>query len=90
MENNTLHLVLKYKWYDMIASGIKKEEYRDMKPYWEKQIWNRRTEIKYVVFHRGYSSTTTTKAVEDIVESTGRPEWGAEKNKKYYTLKLLD
>ena len=26
----TLHLVLKSKWYDMIASGEKKEEYREL------------------------------------------------------------
>ena len=90
MYNNTLHLVLKHRWYDMIAAGIKREEYRDMKPCWEKQIWNKREEIRYVTFHRGYTNTTITKAVEDIVESTGRLEWGAEKNKKYYTIKLLD
>ena len=30
----TLHLVLKSKWYDMIDSGIKTEEYRQIKPYW--------------------------------------------------------
>lgn len=28
--NKTLHLVLKRKWWDMIASGEKKEEYRDI------------------------------------------------------------
>lgn len=28
-----LKLVLKKKWYDMIASGIKKEEYRDATEY---------------------------------------------------------
>ena len=26
----TLHLVLKHKWYDMIESGEKKEEYREI------------------------------------------------------------
>ena len=31
---NILHLTLKKKWYDMIASGEKKEEYREIKPYW--------------------------------------------------------
>lgn len=31
---DTLHLVLKSKWYDMIDSGIKTEEYRQIKPYW--------------------------------------------------------
>jgi hypothetical protein len=29
-----LHLTLKKKWFDMIASGEKKEEYRDWKRYW--------------------------------------------------------
>lgn len=29
-----LHLALKKKWFDMIASGEKKEEYREIKPYW--------------------------------------------------------
>ena len=31
---NVLHLTLKKKWFDMIASGEKKEEYRECKPYW--------------------------------------------------------
>lgn len=30
----TLHLTLKKKWFDMIASGEKTEEYREIKPYW--------------------------------------------------------
>ena len=29
-----LHLVLKKQWYDMIEFGEKKEEYREIKPYW--------------------------------------------------------
>lgn len=29
-----LHLTLKKKWFDMIASGEKKEEYREVKDYW--------------------------------------------------------
>ena len=29
-----LHLVLIGKWYDMIASGEKTEEYRALTPYW--------------------------------------------------------
>ena len=35
---NTLHLVLKGKWYDMIESGEKTEEYREIKHYWVKRI----------------------------------------------------
>jgi len=33
-----LNLTLKKKWYDMIASGEKKEEYREIKPYWIKRF----------------------------------------------------
>lgn len=35
-----LHLTLKKKWFDMIASGEKKEEYRELKPYWAKRLAN--------------------------------------------------
>jgi hypothetical protein len=34
----TLHLTLKKKWFDMIASGEKKEEYREIKPYWASRL----------------------------------------------------
>lgn len=30
----TLKLTLKKQWFDMILSGEKKEEYREVKPYW--------------------------------------------------------
>lgn len=30
----TLHLPLKKEWYNMIESGVKTEEYREIKPYW--------------------------------------------------------
>ena len=33
--SKVLHLTLKKKWFDMIASGEKKEEYREIKEYWE-------------------------------------------------------
>lgn len=34
MKPKVLHLTLKKKWFDMIASGEKVEEYREIKPYW--------------------------------------------------------
>ena len=34
----TLDLVLKKQWYDMIDSGEKTEEYREIKPYWIKRL----------------------------------------------------
>ncbi len=33
-----LDLILKSKWYDMIDSGEKTEEYRQFKPYWIKRL----------------------------------------------------
>lgn len=33
-----LHLVLKSKWYDMIESGEKPEEYRAFNAYWKKRL----------------------------------------------------
>ena len=33
-----LHLPLKRKWYQLIKSGAKPEEYRDTTPYWMKRI----------------------------------------------------
>ena len=36
---NTLHLILKRKWYDMIVSGEKPEEYREKKAYWANRFF---------------------------------------------------
>lgn len=36
--DKNLFLVLKSEWYDMIESGRKKEEYREIKPYWIKRL----------------------------------------------------
>lgn len=33
-----LHLTLKKHWFDMIASGEKTEEYREIKPYWFRRL----------------------------------------------------
>lgn len=34
IEMKTLTLSLKKQWFDMIKSGVKKEEYRDANYYW--------------------------------------------------------
>lgn len=40
-----LDLVLKHKWYDMIESGEKKEEYREDKAYWIKRLTDLNTDF---------------------------------------------
>lgn len=101
----TLHLILKRKWYDMIASGEKKEEYRKITSYWMKRLCDNVTcnfnvgtgEIKVqgeiknfdtVCFHRGYTETTMSFEIKNIVTDTGIPEWGAEPGKQYFVIKL--
>lgn len=46
-----LNLVLKHKWYDMIAGGEKKEEYREIKPYWEKRLFDYKGPFAYYKEH---------------------------------------
>lgn len=36
--NTTLYLSLKKEWYNMIESGIKTEEYREIKDFWCKRL----------------------------------------------------
>lgn len=80
-----LHLVLKKRWYDMIASGVKTEEYREIKPYWSYRLFKGYT---HVCFHLGYTATTILFPIIEIAEDTGKEEWGAEKGKTYYVIKL--
>lgn len=35
-----LHLTLKKKWFDLIAAGEKREEYREIKTYWIDRLLN--------------------------------------------------
>lgn len=35
---DTITLTLHKKWFDMILSGVKTEEYRDIKPYWIRRL----------------------------------------------------
>ena len=55
-----LPLVLKGKWFDMIASGEKREEYRLPTLYWRKRLhnWDRKftgNTTPVVEFRRGYA-----------------------------------
>lgn len=34
MKKNTLHLILKKEWFEMIERDEKREEYRERSPYW--------------------------------------------------------
>lgn len=44
-----LHLNLKKKWFDMILSGEKKEEYRDMSEYWKRIFQDHSDKFKMLI-----------------------------------------
>lgn len=48
MHKKILRLTLKGIWYDMIAAGTKTEEYREIKPYWEKRLLDYKALSDYV------------------------------------------
>lgn len=45
-QGNTLHLNLHRKWFDMILSGEKKEEYRQMNSYWESRLIDKNKQLR--------------------------------------------
>jgi ASC-1-like (ASCH) protein len=59
-----VHLVLKYKWFDLIASGHKKIEHRNVTERWWKMLVENIPDA--IVFHRGYTSTTILKNVTHV------------------------
>lgn len=40
MKKKVLRLILKRKWYNLIAIGAKREEYREIKEYWLKRLFD--------------------------------------------------
>lgn len=73
-----LHLTLKKKWFDMIASGEKTEEYREIKPYWEKRLKFGHN-YDAVSFRNGYSKCAPHLMIEckGIFTGHGVLAWGA-------------
>lgn len=47
-----LELPLKKEWYDMIECGEKREEYREVKPYWEKRLLDYKRLMQYFIDNR--------------------------------------
>jgi hypothetical protein len=91
-ELKNLHLTLKKKWFDMIASGIKKEEYREIKPYWNRRLGRHGTDFVYgvVIFKNGYSRTAPTMAFVINRITTGLPRivWTDQPLKECYIIEL--
>jgi len=57
-----LYLTLKKKWFDLIASGEKTKEFRDIKPYWTIRLLNK--EFDEIHFKNGYNKDSPFMRVE--------------------------
>lgn len=75
-----LHLTLEKKWFDMISSGEKKEEYRELKPYWSKRFLSHERKLNpyfYVLFRHGYveNAPEIMFRLKSIEIGKAKPEW---------------
>ncbi len=74
----TLVLLIKKKWFDMIKSGEKKEEYVRNTAYWEKRLFDYKYDRKIdcIEFRNGYGKNVPKITVELIDIRLGYPYWG--------------
>ena len=98
-----LDLPLKKEWYDMIKSGEKREEYREIKPYWSKRfvgvdkpLFSHRygyqhANVKgytHVRFRYGYTRRTMLYKIDEITIGRGNPYWGAPTDRDVFIISL--
>lgn len=83
-----LHLTLKKQWFDMIEAGLKPEEYREIKPYWEKRLVGRNYDA--VHFRNGYSKDSRQMRwkIAGIGKGRGNPALGAPVDKDVFIVML--
>lgn len=100
-----LQLTIKRKWFNLIASGVKKEEYREVKRYWEKRLISNYDELMengegvvwfmdydLVKFRNGYHPDSPTLLIEckGIDVGPAVPEWSDNWQGNVFRIKLGD
>lgn len=99
-----LVLPIKKKWFEMIKAGEKLEEYREIKPYYDKRLLNYFEYTDYgsfvvinpyikkqIILRNGYKRESPSLLCLCTLDmGTGKEEWGAEKDKKYYILRIKE
>ena len=99
--NTLLNLTIKRRWFDMIASGEKREEYRDddnsnVKNAWEWIANDERVGYYVMVLRNGYSMDSPALAVRvwGIILRNGNcsihPEWGEPSDSPHFAIMLGD
>lgn len=98
----SLNLTLKKKWFDMILSGEKSEEYREIKDYWKTRLTNQKkgwarpesqwtfNEFDSIIFKNGYAKDAPTFEIECLGIKIGDavPEWSDNWQGKVFIIKL--
>ena len=92
-----LTLPIKKKWFDMILSGEKKEEYRDMTPYYTTRfekifldVENEEVKNNFVIFRNGYrKDSPKIKCLCSFEVDYGKSKWGGNPHELCYVLKIL-
>ena len=92
---SVLKLTLKKKWFDMIASGEKKEEYREIKDYWTERLISDTKGSMFrhfntILFTNGYGKHRPAIEVKckGIRLGTGKEYWGAMAGEEYFVIQL--
>lgn len=81
---------IKKQWFDMIKSGEKKEEYRELKPFYISRLGALQGQILDICLRNGYSSDSPSLIAScEVTTGTGRKAWGAVPGKYYFVLKIL-
>lgn len=94
-----LTLTIKKQWFDMICSGAKREEYREITPYYNTRfesigLLDSKHEptgkLAEICLRNGYSIQSPSLMVRvRLRKGEGKLEWGAEKGKQYFVLEIL-
>lgn len=88
-----LEVTIKREWFDMILSGKKKEEYREIKPYWTKRLFypdGNPVQYSAIRFRNGYDADSPTVLVwyEGVDMGKPNPDWCEPGWNHVYRLKL--
>ena len=89
-----LVLPIKKQWFDMIVSGEKKEEYREIKPYYDKRLGyltEGKGKVTTIILRNVYSHNSPSVKCKCTVEiGEGKKEWGADPDINYYIIKIIE
>ena len=85
-----LTLPIKRKWFDMIASGEKKEEYRDFTEYYKSRFRKYAASSHFKIrFRAGYrADSPLMECTVSLYVGQGRAEWGAPASWRGFILKI--